>query len=85
MIGPMKTACAYYRTSSATNVGNDKDSLNRQQDTVRAYAAAQGIRIGEEYYDAAVSGADPVDSRPGFWTCRLHARQRRPDRTGRDG
>ena len=62
----MKTACAYYRTSSATNVGNDKDSLNRQQDTVRAYAAAQGIRIGEEYYDAAVSGADPVDSRPGF-------------------
>src|SRR5262252_5390264 len=61
-----KTACAYYRTSSATNVGHDKDSLKRQQDAVRAYAAAQGIEIVREFYDAAVSGADPVDSRDGF-------------------
>ena len=62
----MKTACAYYRTSSATNVGNDKDSLKRQQDAVRAYASIQGIEVVKEYYDAAVSGADPVDARPGF-------------------
>jgi len=62
----MKTACAYYRTSSSTNVGNDKDSLKRQQDAVRACAAAQGLQIVHEYYDAAVSGADAVDSRPGF-------------------
>jgi DNA invertase Pin-like site-specific DNA recombinase len=62
----MKTACAYYRTSSATNVGNDKDSLKRQQDAVRAYAASAGVEVVREYYDAAVSGTDPVESREGF-------------------
>jgi DNA invertase Pin-like site-specific DNA recombinase len=61
-----KTAVAYYRTSSATNVGEDKDSQKRQRDAVHAYAAAQGLAIVGEYYDAAVSGADPVMSRPGF-------------------
>src|SRR3984893_10568828 len=66
MLEPMKTACAYYRTSSATNVGADKDSLKRQQDAVRACAAAHSLQIVHEYYDAAVSGADPVDTRPGF-------------------
>jgi DNA invertase Pin-like site-specific DNA recombinase len=60
------TAVAYYRTSSATNVGEDKDSQKRQRDAVSAYAAAHGIAIVGEYYDAAVSGADPVMSRPGF-------------------
>jgi DNA invertase Pin-like site-specific DNA recombinase len=77
----MKTACAYYRTSSATNVGQIgqdkdgrkqqqaqayKDSLKRQQAAVRSYAAAHSIEIVHEYYDAAVSGADSVDIRPGF-------------------
>jgi DNA invertase Pin-like site-specific DNA recombinase len=62
----MKSACAYYRTSSQTNVGNDKDSLKRQQDAVLAYAAIQGIEVVREFYDAAVSGADPVDTRDGF-------------------
>ena len=38
----MKTACAYYRTSSAANVGNDKDSLKRQQEAVRTYAERNG-------------------------------------------
>jgi DNA invertase Pin-like site-specific DNA recombinase len=66
ILQPMKTACAYYRTSSATNVGADKDSLKRQQDAVRGYASANGIEIVKEYYDAAVSGADMIDSRPGF-------------------
>jgi DNA invertase Pin-like site-specific DNA recombinase len=71
MLRPMNTtdkptAVAYYRTSSATNVGADKDSLTRQQAAVRACATARGLEIVHEYYDAAVSGADPVDSRPGF-------------------
>lgn len=60
------TAVAYYRTSSATNVGPDKDSMKRQQDAVAAYAAAHRIEIVREFYDAAVSGADPVMERPGF-------------------
>jgi DNA invertase Pin-like site-specific DNA recombinase len=59
-------AIAYYRTSSATNVGTDKDSLARQKAAVTAYARAHGIRIVDEFYDAAVSGADPIEARPGF-------------------
>ena len=59
-------AIAYYRTSSATNAGADKDSLNRQRAAVEAYAEANGIEIIDEEYDEAVSGADPVDARPGF-------------------
>lgn len=60
------TAVAYYRTSSATNVGEDKDSQKRQRDAVRAYAEAHKLAIVGEYYDAAVSGADHVMTRPGF-------------------
>jgi DNA invertase Pin-like site-specific DNA recombinase len=63
---PRVTAVAYFRTSSATNVGADKDSLARQQSAVRACAAARGLELVGEYFDAAVSGADPVDARPGF-------------------
>ena len=61
-----KQAVAYYRTSSATNVGDDKDSLNRQRDAVMVYAKRNGITVVKEFYDAAVSGADPIDERPGF-------------------
>jgi DNA invertase Pin-like site-specific DNA recombinase len=59
-------AVAYYRTSSATNVGDDKDSRKRQQDAVQAFASEHGLEVVREFYDAAVSGADPVDSRDGF-------------------
>jgi DNA invertase Pin-like site-specific DNA recombinase len=59
-------AVAYYRTSSATNVGEDKDSRKRQQDAVQVYAHAHGLEVVREFYDGAVSGADPVDSRDGF-------------------
>jgi DNA invertase Pin-like site-specific DNA recombinase len=62
----MKKAVGYYRTSSATNVGADKDSLARQEAAVRRYAAHNDIEIVEEFYDAAVSGADPLDQREGF-------------------
>src|SRR5215207_8881182 len=61
-----RTAVAYYRTSSAANVGPDKDSLARQHEAVSAYAEAHGLTIVREFYDAAVSGADPIDQRPGF-------------------
>lgn len=61
-----KTAVAYYRTSSAANVGEDKDSLARQRAAVSSYAKRAGLTIVREFYDAAVSGADAVDARPGF-------------------
>jgi DNA invertase Pin-like site-specific DNA recombinase len=59
-------AVAYYRTSSAGNVGADKDSEKRQREAVQAYARAHGHEIIKEYYDAAVSGSDPIDQRDGF-------------------
>lgn len=57
-------ALAYLRTSSAANVGGDSDT--RQREAIAAYAARNGVQIVGEYYDAAVSGADPIETRPGF-------------------
>jgi DNA invertase Pin-like site-specific DNA recombinase len=62
----MVKAFAYLRTSSATNVGSDKDSARRQRAAIDAYALANGVEIVGEFYDAAVSGADPVATRAGF-------------------
>src|ERR1700752_5266244 len=59
-------AFAYYRTSSATKIGNDKDSRARQESAVLSYASANNIEIVEAFYDAAVKGADAIDARPGF-------------------
>jgi hypothetical protein len=57
------------RTSSATNVGADKDSEKRQRVVIEAFAKRAGLEIVEWFYDPAVSGADPP--RPKF----LHARR----------
>jgi DNA invertase Pin-like site-specific DNA recombinase len=57
---------AYLRTSSAANVGGDKDSDARQRDAIGRYAKAVGFDVVAEYYDAAVSGKDPIEGRPGF-------------------
>jgi DNA invertase Pin-like site-specific DNA recombinase len=62
----LRLAVAYLRTSSAASVGADKDSDKRQRAAIEAFAKRAGFTIVEEYYDAAVSGADPVDQRPGF-------------------
>lgn len=59
-------AVAYLRTSSAASVGVDKDSDQRQRDAIAGFAKQAGFRVVEEFYDAAVSGADPIDTRPGF-------------------
>lgn len=62
----MESVVGYYRTSSATNVGEDRDSLTRQQAAVRGYAKAHGMEVVAEYYDAAVSGTVPVHERDQF-------------------
>src|ERR1700722_20051508 len=62
----LSKAVAYFRTSSATNVGPDKDSLKRQRSAVLTFAKSARYEIAEEFYDAAVSGADAIDERPGF-------------------
>jgi DNA invertase Pin-like site-specific DNA recombinase len=59
-------ALAYLRTSSAANVGADKDSDKRQRQAIRTFAEHAGFEIVCEFYDQAVSGADSIEGRPGF-------------------
>ena len=59
-------AVAYLRTSSAANVGDNKDSAARQRLAIARHAKAAGIELVAEFSDEAVSGADPVETRPGF-------------------
>ena len=73
MAGPMARpvkarvpAIAYLRTSSAANVGADKDSEKRQRLAIDAYAQRAGYELVGQFYDPAVSGADPIETRPGF-------------------
>jgi DNA invertase Pin-like site-specific DNA recombinase len=56
------------RTSSATNVGADKDSDKRQRAAIEGYAKAAGYVIDPDdwFHDAAVRGDDAVTDRPGF-------------------
>lgn len=60
----MTSAVSYLRTSSRTNI--DGDSAPRQRQAVEEYAKRHGLKIVEEFHDAAVSGTDPIDTRPGF-------------------
>jgi hypothetical protein len=54
------------RTSSATNVGADKDSDKRQRVAIEGYAKSAGYTIVDWFYDKAVRGDDAVTARPGF-------------------
>jgi len=60
----MSNALAYLRTSSASNT--DGDSPHRQNDAVMRYAIASGLTVVACYWDAAVSGTDPIETRVGF-------------------
>lgn len=62
----MIKAIGYLRTSSAANVGLGKDSEPRQRAAIEEYAKENGYIIVDYFYDANVSGADPVTARPGF-------------------
>lgn len=57
-------AVAYLRTSSAANVNGD--SSHRQREAIQQYAKFASLDVVQEFYDAAVSGADPIDQREGF-------------------
>lgn len=60
----MKTAVAYLRTSSRTNL--DGDSGPRQREAIAEYAKRNGIEVVKTYHDEAVKGTDPIDARLGF-------------------
>ena len=47
----------YIRTSSAANVGCDKDSENRQIMKCEAYAAGKRLKVKNTFRDPAVQGA----------------------------
>jgi hypothetical protein len=64
--GKRVEAVGYMRTSSAANVGDGKDSEARQRKAIEGYAKASGIVVVDWFYDAAVSGADAIEARPGF-------------------
>ena len=51
MAKELKPAVAYLRTSSAANVGGDKDSDKRQRAAIQAFAKGAGFTIIDEYYD----------------------------------
>jgi DNA invertase Pin-like site-specific DNA recombinase len=44
----------------------DKDSDRRQREAIQAFGKRAGYELVDEFNDAAVSGADPIESRPGF-------------------
>ena len=55
---------AYLRISSATNI--DGDSPYRQSAAIDRFAKSNGLEVTACFYDAAVSGADAIEARPGF-------------------
>jgi DNA invertase Pin-like site-specific DNA recombinase len=59
-------AAAYIRTSSAANIGPEKDSDTRQRTAIAAFAKSAGYELAGEYRDDAISGADHIETRPGF-------------------
>ncbi len=64
--GKLVKAVAYLRASSAANVGTDRDSDKRQRAAIAAFCKRSGFEIVDEFYDPAVSGTDPIETRPGF-------------------
>ena len=62
----MNKAVFYLRTSSSTNVGDDKDSESRQKTVIESYANQHKYELVEGAYDAGRSGADPIYDRSGF-------------------
>jgi DNA invertase Pin-like site-specific DNA recombinase len=59
-------AVAYCRTSSRTNIGQDRDSLKRQLEAITTFCEGNGYQLCEVFYDKAVSGADLITNRVEF-------------------
>jgi len=61
-----KYCVAYTRTSSKTNVGKDKDSIQRQLISVQNYAKSQEMKIKKVFSDNGVSGTIEIYHRKSF-------------------
>ncbi len=74
-----KKAIAYYRTSSASGVGESTDTLPRQKEAVKKYALSKNIKIIAEFYDANVRGVIKVQDRPEFGKLLIKAQKENID------
>tara|TARA_Y100000593_G_scaffold18052_1_gene36126 strand:+ start:127 stop:855 length:729 start_codon:yes stop_codon:yes gene_type:complete len=61
----MSRCVSYYRTSSLTNVGDEKDSLKRQKSVVHQFCNNNGYKIEGEFYET-MTGDSEILSRPKF-------------------
>ena len=61
-----KKVCGYYRTSSKSSSGDDKDSGKRQKHSVHSFCKSKNWEIGNEFWDKGVSGTLDVLNRPSF-------------------
>ena len=62
----MSSKCvSYYRTSSLSNVGEEKDSLKRQKSVVHRFCDNNGYEIESEFYET-MRGDGEILSRPVF-------------------
>lgn len=62
----MKNCVIYLRTSSLTNVGNDKDSDTRQLESCNLYCSREKLAVEGVFYDMGVSGKTSVFKRDKF-------------------
>ena len=61
-----KKIVGYYRTSSKSSSGDDKDSGKRQKHSVHTFCKSKGWEIVNEFWDKGVSGTLDVLNRPSF-------------------
>ena len=60
-----KKCVSYYRTSSLTNTGEEKDSLKRQKSVVHRFCKNNGYEIEGQFYET-MTGDSEILSRPKF-------------------
>jgi DNA invertase Pin-like site-specific DNA recombinase len=59
----MKKCIGYLRTSSQTNVGEEKDSGARQLRAIKSFCKSKKYTLTETFYDANVSGSKSLSDR----------------------
>ena len=61
-----KKIVGYYRTSSKSSSGEDKDSGKRQRHSVHTFCKSKGWDVVNEFWDKGISGTIDVLNRPSF-------------------
>ena len=64
-----KSCVLYLRTSSAANIGEEKDSEPRQRESCKRWVRRKAWQVKAEFRDPAVSGTDSLICRKGFADC----------------